>query len=77
MPILKKINKDFFKKWLHGIIDFLEGLKEYLKNHFNLKGGYIYKKNRGYDLVFSIKDSLKLFEIMYNSLASNFLERKY
>lgn len=51
--------------------------------HVNLRdlgisGGYLYKKKRGWELVFSRKDSLALFHIIYNnSHCSIKLERKY
>ncbi|TSC91228.1 MAG: intein homing endonuclease-related protein [Parcubacteria group bacterium Licking1014_17] len=59
-----------------GSREFLEGLKKSLKNC--VKGGYINQKNRGFDLVFSLKDSLALFNLMYNNTtAETYLKRKY
>lgn len=51
-----------------------------LQNHLSLKlnGGFIVSKERGYELVYSHKDSLALFDVMYNNIPRCiFLDRKY
>jgi intein-encoded DNA endonuclease-like protein len=58
-----------------GSLDFLMSLRELLKD-FGLKGGSVAKKQRGFDLKYSIKDSLIFYEIVYNSSCSLFLQRK-
>jgi hypothetical protein len=57
---------------------FLEGLLEVFRKNKILEKGFIYRKKRGFDLVFSINDTKKLFNFMYNDLENKlFLERKY
>jgi len=58
-----------------GSKNFLMSLKEVLKKN-GLSGGCLVKKERGYDLKYSIRDSLILYKIMYNSKSSLFLARK-
>ena len=56
----------------------LESLLSKLREVFNTKTGFIYTKNRGFDLTLSTNDSKKLFSLMYGNLKNNlFLERKY
>lgn len=54
---------------------FLISLKENLFKR-GLKGGSIVKKERGFDLKYSIKDSLILHDLMYNDTYPLFLKRK-
>ena len=62
---------------------FISGSKNFLsdihhKLHKYIKGGFSYTKNRGYELVFSRRDSIALFNFMYDNVpTSMFLERKY
>ena len=57
---------------------FLMDLLLALREHARLEGGFIVKKVRGFELVFSINDSKKLYRFMYeNVLSERFLERKY
>lgn len=58
-----------------GSKDFLIGLKNILFG-YGLLGGSLVKKERGFDLKYSIKDSLILCKIMYNSTCTLFLKRK-
>jgi len=58
-----------------GSIDFLISLKCILTKN-GLLGGSLVKKERGFDLKYSVKDSLILYKIMYNSKCSLFLRRK-
>jgi len=56
----------FQTRFTSGSRQFLELLHEYLCNDCT-KGGYIYKKERGYELVFSRHDSIALYRFMYNN----------
>jgi len=58
-----------------GSKDFLISLKKKLAKN-GLVGGSLVKKERGFDLKYSVKDSLILYKIMYNSKYSLFLNRK-
>ncbi len=59
-----------------GSKSFLIGLWAVLKPY--MKGGRMGEKTRGYELVFSQRDSLALFNLMYDNVpAEMFLERKY
>ena len=58
-----------------GSIDFLLSLQNILADQ-GLLGGSLVKKERGFDLKYSVKDSLILYKIMYNSKCSLFLGRK-
>jgi hypothetical protein len=55
-----------------GTLSFLKELKEMLAKE-GLKGGSLITKARGFCLQYSREDSLKLYEIMYNSKAVNYL----
>lgn len=55
---------------------FLVSLKKILSN-WGLAGGSLVKKGRGFDLKYSVKDSLILYKIMYNGMSQGlFLKRK-
>ncbi len=55
---------------------FLKEIQERLKKKY-IQGGYIYQKQRGYELVFSHRDSIALYELMYNNTATSlYLRRK-
>lgn len=64
---------------------FTSGNKEFLKNflisiqkYTEIKGGSIYQKQGGYDLSFSVRDSLRLYKFMYKGAkGKQFLKRKY
>lgn len=58
-----------------GSKDFLESLRDILKQK-GIKGGSLVEKVRGFDLKYSVKDSLFLSKIMYNSECPLFLTRK-
>ena len=58
-----------------GSIEFLRTLKDILLKH-GIMGGSLVEKERGFDLKYSIKDSLILYKIMYNDECSLFLKRK-
>lgn len=49
-----------------GSLPFLNSLKSTLSKSFDLSGGSIVKKDRGYELKYSINDSLKIYKTMYN-----------
>jgi hypothetical protein len=73
----KKNNKAFTMStyFTSGSEDFLVSLRNILKQK-SMIGGSLVKKTRGYDLKYSVKDSLLLFKIMYNSECRLFLKRK-
>lgn len=58
-----------------GSKNFLISLKNILAKN-GIVGGCLVKKERGFDLKYSVKDSLILYKIMYNSKCSLFLKRK-
>lgn len=58
-----------------GSIVFLQTLQSILCKMYMSKGS-LFKKKGGYDLKYSIKDSLLLYKIMYNTHSPLFLERK-
>lgn len=58
-----------------GSKEFLISLKNILV-HYGVIGGSLVKKKRGFDLKYSVKNSLILCKIMYNSKCSLFLSRK-
>lgn len=58
-----------------GSKNFLMSLKNILSKS-GLSGGSLVKKERGFDLKYSVKDSLILYKIMYNGKSSLFLARK-
>lgn len=64
----------FSTRFTSGSRDFLEGLWNSLQGI--ISGGFIYKKNRGFDLVFSTHDSLDLFRFMYNNSDSGLLLKR-
>jgi len=74
----KKQNKKTYTistSFTSGSIDFLISLKDILAKN-GLLGGSLVKKERGFDLKYSVKDSLILYKIMYNNNCSLFLNRK-
>jgi len=58
-----------------GSMEFLVSLRHVLSKN-GLNGGSLVKKERGFDLKYSVKDSLILYKIMYNNKCSLFLDRK-
>ena len=58
-----------------GSRQFLVGLKDALFK-YGLLGGSLVQKERGFDLKYSINDSLILYKIMYNDSCTLFLKRK-
>jgi len=63
-------------RFCSGSKKFLYQLHEALKPY--CRGGYIYDKNRGHELVFSRLDSFALFQFMYHNISSDvFLRRKF
>ncbi len=58
-----------------GSKEFLAALKDSL-SEYGLLGGSLVQKERGFDLKYSINDSLILYKIMYNEYCSLFLKRK-
>lgn len=65
-------------RFISGNKIFLKNLLETLREYANLKGGFIVKKNSGFELSFSINDSKKIYRFMYGGVPnSRFLERKH
>lgn len=59
-----------------GSEQFLSELKGRMQSYAN--GGSVSAKKGGYNLVYSVKDSIALFRFMYGNIASGaYLERKY
>lgn len=60
-----------------GSRSFLESLTEALRHH-GVQGGHLLTKERGFDFRFSHRDSLALYELMYNTaqVVDLFLPRK-
>ena len=75
----KQLKPAFATRFTSGSEEFLKSLFECLKKYTNIKGGCLLtKKERGYDLQFSVRDSFKLFKFMYGEVdEKQFLERKY
>lgn len=73
----KQNNKNYIIStfFTSGSEDFLISLKKILFSS-GVLGGCLVKKERGFDLKYSIKNSLKLYKIMYNSKCDLFLKRK-
>ncbi len=66
----------FQSRFTSGSKNFLLSLHECLKKH-GIKGGYLYKKKGGYELVFSWHDSIALYKLMYNNARTSlYLKRK-
>lgn len=66
----------FSTRFTSGDEKFLKKLKKSLQLY--VKGGFIVKKNKGHELVYSHYDTLALFNLMYNNISHcMFLERKY
>lgn len=74
----KKRTTILIARFTSGSRDFLIGLLRNLRKCPKLKGGSISQKKGGFDLIFSIKDGLKLYHFMYGNVSNNlFLKRKY
>ncbi len=68
----------FQVRFTSGSKQFLEVFHSLLKDLKICKGGYLYHKNRGYELVFSHYDGLALFRFLYDNVSAEmYLERKY
>lgn len=72
-----KLRWVFTTRFTSGSKGFLISLHKVLRR-YDVSGGFILEKNRGYELVFSHHDSLALFRLMYNNVPDSvFLKRKY
>ena len=61
-----------------GSKDFLIGLKTALKTSARIEGGTLCPHSNNFALAYSIRNTGKLFDFMYNNLSNKmFLERKY
>lgn len=73
-----KLRWVFQTRFTSGSKKFLDGLHAVLKSHKICRGGCLYNKNRGYELVFSHNDGLALSRFMYDNVSAEmYLERKY
>lgn len=59
-----------------GSRSFLEKLHKKLRRLAKLSGGTLFDKNGYYNLYYSVKDSCKLYDFMYNTESDLFLLRK-
>lgn len=67
----------FSTRFTSGSKEFLVSLHKILKNH-GLNKGFIVSKKNSFDLVFSHKDGVALYQLMYNNISNKLLlERKY
>jgi len=65
-------------RFTSGNKKFLENLLRILKTRLYLKGGFIISKKNGFDLSFSIKDSLRFCRHIYENIEHKlFLKRKF
>ncbi|MSR87896.1 MAG: hypothetical protein EXS69_01880 [Candidatus Zambryskibacteria bacterium] len=68
------------KRWVFTA-RFTSGSRQFLQSlhsELNFVGGFITKKEHGYELVFSHRDSLALYRLMYHNDCHNlYLNRKY
>ena len=73
-----KLRWVFQTRFTSGSEQFLRKLKSILNTKRICKGGYLYNKKSGYELVFSHHDGLALFGFMYDNISAEmYLERKY
>ncbi len=70
-----KLSWFFSTHFTSGCEGFLKTLWKIL-NKSGIEGGYLYKKERGHELVFSRRDSLALYGFMYNNSGYLCLRRK-
>ena len=77
LRVKDRVNKKwiFSTRFTSGSLGLLMDIQSVLQHI--VQGGFIVNKNRGYDLVFSHKDSLALFDLMYNNSRTFRLKRKY
>jgi len=74
----KSKNYLFGSRFTSGSKIFLESLLKRFWDNAIIEGGFIYDKNRSFDLVLSTNDTKKLFGFMYNDTKNSlFLKRKY
>ena len=73
----QKNNKDYVinTAFTSGSEEFLTSLRNILQQ-YKIFGGSLVNKERGFDLKYSVKNSLILYKIMYNSKSPLFLKRK-
>ena len=62
--------------FVSGSKNFLEKLRQLLNRYASLKGGTLYFYARGYRLVYSVRDSRRLFNFMFNNSGTLYLKRK-
>lgn len=65
-------------RFTSGNKKFLENLLMALKINLHLKGGFITAKKNAFDLVFSVRDSFRICQYMYENVKDKlFLKRKF
>ncbi len=72
----KKPKWVFQTRFTSGSKNFLQDLHNLLKD-YGVARGFITKKNRGHELVFSHRDGVALYRLMYNNTPRIYLKRKY
>ena len=73
-----KLRWVFQTRFTSGSKQFLKSLHSILKSKKICKGGYLYTKKGGYELVFSHHDGLAIFHFMYDNVSADmYLKRKY
>lgn len=68
----KKLKWVFQVRFTSGSREYLESLHAVLQKK-KVAGGFVVKKQRGYELVFSHKDSLAIYGLMYNNAGTDFV----
>lgn len=68
----KKPKWVFQVRFTSGSRPYLEVLLERLRTR-GVSGGFIVKKNSGYELCFSLRDGLAIYELMYNNAGTDFV----
>jgi len=72
-----KLHKTILSGFICGSRKFLEDLYKKLKKFAKLSGGTFYYHSASYRLMFSVNDSLNLYNFMYKNVENNlFLSRK-
>ena len=71
-----KISTTLLSGFTSGSFIFLEQLQQKLKKYAGIIGGSLHERSGAYRLYYSVKDSCKLYEFMYNTEGDLFLLRK-
>lgn len=72
-----RINKTILSGFICGSKQFINNLYRKIKKFAKLSGGTLYYHDKAYRLMFSVKDSMALYNFMYEDVKNNlFLSRK-